>query len=927
MTDPRWRRIEQLFDQAADLDADQQRAFLARECGEDTELRDKLQALLSHDGTHGSSIAAVVEAAARLPSPEETSFAGRRFGPYRIVRELGRGGMGIVFEAERDDGAFAKRVALKVATRAAYSPEFMYRFRDERQILARLEHPHIARLLDGGAAEDGVPYFAMEFVEGEPIHQYVERRALDIPERLQLFLQVCDAVDYAHQNLVVHRDLTPRNILVADGSVRLLDFGISKLLDAADGGVTAGGLVPFTPDYGSPEQVRGEAVTTRTDVYALGLVLFEILTGARAQQVDTSSPAALERAICDTAVPAPSASARARGDRGLARRLRGDLDTIVLKAAEKDSARRYVSAAALADDVRRYLGSKPVAARQASPWYKASRFTRRHWRPISAVVLLVAALAAGVVSTRAEARRAERRFQEVRRIANTLMTDVHQAIRDLPASSRAQEVVIATAVQYLEGLTRESADDPALLAEVGMGYTKVAELAFSTTRPSLGRAEDAKRYLDQARAVLAPAHAANPGDARISTAMTSLQYATGNYLRDNGQTADALRSIEEAIQTGEAALARHPSDVAVLEALLHAYASRVAGYEATPGATDVLPRYLELAERLAREQPDSVPSISALGVAYSQAGKVASSADRWEEALTYFRRNAEIQGQIVAADPFNATIRRNLMLAWSTIADVALGPLSATSYTGPGGPPVDLDPERRQAALEASTRMIEEAEHLYREDPSNTTRVFDYALALGRSAPAHPPGDEMAVRRIEESLALLGRLEGANATRALPFTIEFTGSLAERHRQAGRLDLAEAAWRDTERAFRRALEVNPESYYPRRLLIPVLQNRAMTLAAAGDRATARSVAQRAVALADEVGERASQYARAPGWPPRARAWSAEIYEALGDRAAAEKARQESLGMWQEVAAREDLPPDLIAEAQAAVTGEAATSKN
>ena len=310
MTDPRWRRIEQLFDQAADLDADQQRAFLERECGEDTDLRDKLQSLLSHDGTHGSRIAAVVEAAARLPSPEETSFAGRRFGPYRIVRELGRGGMGIVFEAERDDGAFAKRVALKVATRAAYSPEFMYRFRDERQILARLEHPHIARLLDGGAAEDGVPYFAMEFVEGEPIHQYVARHELDIPERLQLFLQVCDAVDYAHQNLVVHRDLTPRNILVADGSVRLLDFGISKLLDASDGGVTAGGLVPFTPDYGSPEQVRGEAVTTRTDVYALGLVLFEILTGARAQQVDTSSPAALERAICETAVPAPSASAR-----------------------------------------------------------------------------------------------------------------------------------------------------------------------------------------------------------------------------------------------------------------------------------------------------------------------------------------------------------------------------------------------------------------------------------------------------------------------------------------------------------------------------------------------------------------------------------------------------------------------------------------
>jgi tetratricopeptide (TPR) repeat protein len=409
--------------------------------------------------------------------------------------------------------------------------------------------------------------------------------------------------------------------------------------------------------------------------------------------------------------------------------------------------------------------------------------------------------------------------------------------------------------------------------------------------------------------------------------MTSLQNATGNYLRDTGQTADALKSIEQAIQTGEAALARHPSDVAILEALLHAYASRVAGFEATPGATTVLPRYLELAERLARDRPRSVPSMSALGVAYSQAGKVASSADRWEEALAYFRRNAEIQGQIVAADPFNATIRRNLMLAWSTIADVALGPLSPTSYTGPGGPPVDLSPERRQAALDASTRMIEEAEHLYREDPSNTTRTFDYALALGRSAPAYPPGDETAIHRIEEGLALLGRLDGDNATRSLTFVIEFTGSLAERHRQQGRFDLAEAAWRDADRAFRRALEANPESYYPRRLLIPVLQNQAMALAATGDRPTARSVAQRAVALADEVGERASQYARAPGWPPRARAWLAEIYETLGDRAAAEKARQESLALWQEVAARDDLPPDLTAEARVAVSGEAATAKD
>ncbi len=925
MADARWTRIENLFDEAMDLPPEDQEAMLARECGGDTALLEAVMGLLAHDRSHGSHISAVVEAAAHLPAPVETDFTGQRFGPYRIVRELGRGGMGIVFEAVRDDGTFTKRVALKVATRAAYSPEFMYRFRDERQILARLEHPHIARLLDGGTGEDGVPYFAMEFVEGEPIHTYVARHDLGLDDRLALFLQVCDAVDYAHQNLVVHRDLTPRNILVAGGSVKLLDFGISKLLDATDAGVTAAGVVPFTPAYGSPEQVRGEAVTTRTDVYALGLVLFEILTGQRAQDVETGSPSALQRAICETPVLAPSRTAEARGDRPLGRRLRGDLDTIVLTASEKDPARRYVSAAALAGDVRRYLASKPIAARQASAWYKASRFTRRHWRPMAAVVLLIAALAAGVVSTRAEARRAERRFQEVRRIANTLMTDIHAAIRDLPASSAAQELVVATAVQYLEGLTRESANDAALLAEVGEGYTKVAELAYSLSRPSLGRPDDARRYLDQAHAVLEPLYMSHPGDARIATAMAGLQSATGNYLRDTGRTVEALNAMEQAIETGEAALARHPSDSAILEGLIQSHASLVAGYEASPTAPRHIPRYLELAERLAREQPESARSIAALGVAYSQAGKVAASADHWDEALAHYRRNAELQGQIVAADPFNATVRRNLMLAWSTIADVALGPLGATSYTGAGGPPVDLDPTRRAAALDAATRMIDEAERLYNEDPDNTTRTFDYAMALGRSAPAYPPGDDKAVARLEQSLAMLARLETTNPAGALPYVIELTGSLAERHRQAGRLDRAEAAWRDADDALQRALVASPQGYYPRRQLIPILQNRAMTLAANGNRASARRVAERAVTLADDVASRAAQYTRAPGWPPRVRAWAADVYDTLGDSEAAAKARSESLAQWQTIAARDDLPADLIDEARAALSADATAS--
>lgn len=919
MTDARWTRIEDLFDRAADLSAGEQRAFLARECGEEADVRDAVLRLLDHDRTRRGRIAEVVAGAARLPATEEPAFTDRRFGPYRIVRELGRGGMGIVFEAMRDDGAFTKRVALKVATRAAYSQDFMYRFREERQILARLEHPHIARLLDGGTGEDGVPYFAMEFVEGVPIDQHVAGHHLGLPGRLRLFLQVCDAVDYAHQNLVVHRDLKPRNILVAGGSVKLLDFGISKLLDTADGGATAAGLVPFTPDYGSPEQVRGEPVTTRTDVYALGLVLFEILTGARAQQVDTSSPAAFERAICQTPVPAPSAAARARGDTALARRLRGDLDTIVLAATEKDASRRYVSVAALADDLRRHLEARPIVARQAGRWYLASRFTRRHWRPLASAALLLAALVGGIVATRAEARRAERRFEEVRRIANTLMTDVHAAIRDLPASARAQDLVVATAVEYLEGLSRESGDDPALLLEVGRGYTKVAALAYSLSRPSLGRPDQARAYLERARSILDPLEASLPDDADVATALTALRTASGVFLHETGRAGDALAAMEQAIQTGERALARHPSNVTLLEALTTAYESLLARFDTNPVAPRLVGTYLERAGQLARQRPGTAESRAALGVAYSQAGKVAAAAGRVDEALGYFRHNAEIQAEVADAEPFNTTARRNLMLAWNTLADMALGPLGQDSYSGPGGPPVHLASDRREEALAAARQVVEQAEWLRRHDPDNAGATLDYAIALGRSAPAYAPGDAAAIEVLERSLRLLGGLEAAHPARVRPYLIELLGSLAERHRQAGRLDHAMRAWRDADAAFRRALAASPDHYYPRRLLIPVLQNQAMALAARGDLPGARRVAGRAVTLADEVGERASQYSRAPGWPPRVRAWLADLLTTMGDHEAARTAREQSLAMWKAVAGRSDLPADLTGEAKAALS--------
>jgi serine/threonine protein kinase/tetratricopeptide (TPR) repeat protein len=918
MSGPDWIRIEQLFEQAADLPSDQQRALVDRECGGDPATRDAVLSLLEHDRARGGRVAAVIDAAAQLPALDEPRAAGTRFGPYRVVGELGRGGMGVVFDAVRDDGAFTKRVALKVAAFAAWSPEFQHRFRDERQILARLEHPHIARLLDGGTSDDGVPYFAMEFVEGEPITTYVAARRLPVAARLRLFLQVCEAVEYAHQNLVIHRDLKPGNILVAGDSVKLLDFGISKLMEPGDAGATATGLLPFTPAYCSPEQLYGAPVTTRTDVHALGLVLFEILTGVKAQPVDTTTPVALERAVVHTPVPRPSAILQDAGDPAGARRLRGDLDTIVHTAADRAPGRRYQSVAALADDVRRHLASQPLVARQASRWYRTTRFARRHWRPLAAAALLLAALAAGIVATRAQAARAERRFQEVRRIANALMGDVYTAIRDLPASTKAQEVVVNTAVEYLEGLARESGDDRNLLVEVAQGYTKVGQLAFSLSRPSLGRADDARRYLARARELLEPLQAAHPDDPRVATAMVALHTANGNYLHELGQNVDAMEALDQAIQVGEAAMARHPDDVDLLGQVLNAYDNLTAGFESSPAAMRNLPRYLERAEQFAARRPGDAEAQSALGVAYSQAGKVEHSAEHVDAAIRYFRRNGEIQAGIVAAAPYNITARRNLMLAWSTLNDVALGPLGQSSYTGPSGPAVDLDPQRRAEALDAALKTIEQAAWIHEQDPQSDTGQLDLAVAEGRSAPGYPPGDDRAIAALERSIVRLHGIEPRNPARAQTFLIEMYGTLAERQRQAGRLDRAREAWRQADAMYQRAVATMPGNFYPRRLMIPVLENQALTLARAGDTTAARAAARRVVAVADEVGAAAKVYARAPGWPPRVRDWHARLLDELGDTAGARAARLESTAMWTAVATRTDLPADVVSEAKAAL---------
>ena len=403
----RWQRARALFERCLELDAAARSAVLDAECADDVELRREVESLLAADEAAEdqptvSGLAASSELVDALMSEhddvDERRWLGIRIGAFQIERVLGRGGMGAVFLANRVDGEYAQQVAIKLIRQGYGSSSLHARLRAERQILASLAHPRIARLLDGGVAADGTPYIVMEYVDGANLLDYCKREHLTLNAKLELFLSLLDAVEYAHQRLVVHRDLKPSNILVdRDGRAKLLDFGVAKLL-AADSAATASvGAAPFTPAYAAPEQIRGEAVTTAIDIYALGLVLYEVLTGARPYRVDASSPRAYEIAVLEQTPTRPSDAVRADSEVDAAsvrKALRGDLDAIVLKALRKEPTQRYASVADFATDIRRHLAQRPVAARQGNFRYVAGRFLRRH---AFALVLVTLALT-GIVS-------------------------------------------------------------------------------------------------------------------------------------------------------------------------------------------------------------------------------------------------------------------------------------------------------------------------------------------------------------------------------------------------------------------------------------------------------------------------------------------------------------------------------------------------
>ncbi len=451
-----------------------------------------------------------------------SSRIGNRIGPYEVVVEIGHGGMGEVYRAVRIDGQFDQQVAIKLVRVGMDSAFIVERFLGERQILATLNHPNIARLLDGGATDDGVPYVVMELIEGDRIDAYCQAHRLSVTERLRIFLQVCAAVEYAHQRLVIHRDIKPGNILVtADAMPKLLDFGIAKILDPSGDSETTMAR-PMTPEYASPEQVRGEPITTASDVYSLGVVLYQLLTGRSPYRIATRSPAQLSQAITSTDPQRPSTAVisplRTQGDIAasamhaeevlsdreptparLRKRLSGDLDSILLMALRKEPERRYGSVRQFAEDISRHLDGLPVTATRGSWSYTAGKFVARHRTAVAATAAVILALVAGMAATERQARiarmeraRAQKRFDDVRQFSNALIFDIHDALQDIPGTTPARSLLLDRAVQYLDRISADAEGDPDLQRELAWAYQRLATVQGDATVSNVGQVSAAE---------------------------------------------------------------------------------------------------------------------------------------------------------------------------------------------------------------------------------------------------------------------------------------------------------------------------------------------------------------------------------------------------------------------------------------------------
>jgi eukaryotic-like serine/threonine-protein kinase len=845
MTADRWRQVEDLFHQALEQPDAERRAWVDQACAGDDELKTEVLSLLASDEGGGNFVGSQVEQAVLAMAAEpaaESNVTDRRIGPYRLIRELGRGGMGAVYLAARADQEYESQVAIKLVRPGLDTEFILRRFRRERQILARLQHPHIARMLDGDTTADGTPYIVMEYVEGASwITKHAIENNLSVEQRLRIFLPVCEAVAHAHRNFVVHRDLKPGNILInREGAPKLLDFGISKLLHmgAAETSETRD-VNLMTPDYASPEQIVGDPVTIASDIYSLGAVLYELLTGKRPHVIENCRPLELEKAICLTDTITPSVAVRPSP--ALERRLAGDLDNIVLRAMQKSPDRRYATADQFADDIRRHLEHRPVLARRDSLWYRTGKFVRRNRVAVSLTGLAAASMIIGTAISIQQARISQQRYQQLRKLASTFVFDVEAAARDLPGSIKVRQLIASTGLEYLDNLSRSSARDWELKRELAAAYQRIGNVQGGTNTANLGDPAAALVSFRRAERLLDEVLKHDPSNRQALLDWLELEAIIGDLQVASGDERVSVETYKRGMQRIDSALAgkedldlEHSAAVYLFDL---ARALRQTGE--LQASSESAHRGIEFMRKVVAARPDDKKVRLSLSMGYAQlAGSLADHGPKLEALENYRLGVAELE-EVCRRFPNDAHASHELMLAYSHVGDT-LG--------NPGFPNLG----DTEGAREAYVKMAAVAKSLYEADRADTRAVMDYGISLLRVGLTTPDHDQkLATLRQSEEVLTVSVKQNPKHTLAgthKAWVEEEIGDLLKDRDRAGAMRQYQNA---ASSAFQ-VLAVEPTSRSSQRRVISTLGKLTQEQVRAGQRAQAEANVEKLIQFGRDV---------------------------------------------------------------------------
>lgn len=699
-----WQQVKSILDKALEMPADKREHFVNEACRTDEALRsevtefltfsDRADDLLPEDGVE-SVVAWAPETVDDLPA---------RAGPYRILREIGRGGMGVVCLAKRDDGQFERLVALKLIGRASNRPKFTKLFWRERQILAQLDHPNIARLLDGGTTETGQLYYAMEFVDGEPVDRYCRHHKLNRRERLELFLSICSAVSYAHRCLIIHRDLKPGNVLVTEAGVpKLLDFGVARMM-AGDEQPEVRTETPLTPYFASPEQIRGQPLTVATDIYSLGVLLYLLLSERYPYGKRENTAAALQAILLEAPIPLRQQTSG----------IPADLENIAMMALRKEPERRYATVDALWKDIRDFLDGFPVQAAPDTFAYRFGKFTKRNrWAVTAASIALLAMTASGVMIWQ-EKQQAEMRFQQVRQLAHSVVFELNDAVDDLPGSSRARELLTARGLGYLDALAKSRGGDPALTLELAQAYMKIGAAQGDLEQANVGDQEGAAASYNKARALLL-------------------------YLR---QREPSNRDVERS-------LALVDNDLAVLSPRVR-----------VPGVDDIQRESLSLFQDIAQ----SATNVKDLALAHFYLAFSLTGEKQFEKALPLWKQALAEYTQIDQMENHSAAAQRNVALTEKRIAAVYYALGDYANFTGHDRKAIQIDegrlatePQSPTARMDLSFDLVQLGWCLHElRDDKQAIENLDRAVELRRQVASTDPHDFRAQSELEAVLRIDG---------------------------------------------------------------------------------------------------------------------------------------------------------------------------